>query len=311
MTATATLPPSVSPARIKRTPCPPPGIYENTPFDEYASWDAMNKSTLGQGERSMAHLEWAIKYAREFNNSKALDYGQAVHLAILEPHKFLTGVACKPDGLKLSTKAGIAWKDQHAGKIILSNAEYQNALRSAERVAKHAEIGPLLSGGRVLREVAVVWHDTETGVLCKCRIDLAIKHGKTLVMPDIKTTRAADEFSFAKSIRSFGYDMQAAMTTDGLKATTGCDGQFLLAAIEKPSGAKQDPCIIEVYRPCDKSIESGRIRYRELLAKYVICQATGVWPSRHDGIKEISIPRYGMLGEDDENDPFDDALNEM
>ncbi|WP_175404834.1 PD-(D/E)XK nuclease-like domain-containing protein, partial [Endozoicomonas atrinae] len=64
-----------------------PGIYDNLPEMDYHGGAGLSASTLVEMGRSPAHCKAKLDGLRE-KRTRALDLGQALHCAVLEPERF-------------------------------------------------------------------------------------------------------------------------------------------------------------------------------------------------------------------------------
>lgn len=285
-----------------------PGIYENMPAAVYHAIPAVSNSRLTQLLRSPAHLRAYIEEPRESTEAQII--GSAADVLTLEPHLFnelyaiadICSAIKKGDGLRCSN-AGSRYLDGkwfcgtkgHApegagdsGKIALSPEDYSKCQRIAAAVRSHPRIGKLLaSPGRA--QLSVVWIDTETGLLCKGRIDyLAESLG---VVVDLKTTEDARPRALEKSIAEYGYHRQLSFYQAGLREN-GIDMKHLVfAAVEKKA-----PFAVAGYRLSDGAADEGRIELRTLLNQYAELQTKPMadWPAYSEDITDISIPAWAF-----------------
>jgi hypothetical protein len=292
---------------------PAPGIYPNVAPEEYHAWDAISNSRLTQLLRSPAHLRAYIEEPRE--PTEALIIGSAADVMTLTPDRFedlyTSAGQCeaikKGDGQRC-TSSGSLYLDgkwycgtkshapEGAGpseRTILTPAQYSKCLRIAASVRAHPRIGRLLGApGRA--QLAVVWTDEATGLLCKGLIDwFSDQFGVVL---DLKTTRDARRFAFEKSIADFGYHRQLAFYEDGLKANGVTMKHLVFAAVEK-----EPPFAVAGYRLSTGAADEGRTELRHLLQQYAALRETPMdeWPAYDTDITEIALPAwaYGRIQE--------------
>lgn len=261
--------------------CPKPGVYENIDFAEYASWTALNHSTLKNGLRSMAHLKSYQENPPRPTAAMAL--GTLVHSAALEPLEMLTRFVVmpafeneirRPDGTEYANvKATKAYKnmvadfkEEHPGKQIVTGEEFEVIKGVVASLQSHEVCRDwLFSGGST--ELSIVWDDEETGIRCKGRIDKLIRG----VLVDIKTT--ADAARFESQLAKLAYHQQVAFYLDGLQRATGEVPKAGIVAIE-PSA----PFGVRAALVSDDAISWGRESYRRLIRQYATCVASNEWP---------------------------------
>lgn len=259
----------------------PPGIYDNIPNEAYHSGPGVSKSGLWKIHTSTpAHYKFG-----DPKESKAFDFGEAAHLAILQPDEFETTVYRGPDD-----RRGNKWKDAQEfceieGKLLLTSGDFDAVL--AIRDAVHADpwINSIVTGGERQIEASGYWIDEETGVLCRCRPDL---YRRDLgVMIDVKSAASAKPADFTKSVVNYGYHAQEAFYTDGWRALGNTVDAFVFIAWEKDS-----PYAKAVYELPPSIVAEGRAIIRNSLPVFDRCQKTGIWPGYADGVQELQFPRW-------------------
>jgi exodeoxyribonuclease VIII len=152
---------------------------------------------------------------------------------------------------------------------------YALGINMNNAIKKHPLASKLIKGEP---EVPLFWKDDLTGEECKCRLDVLRKAKNRLVVVDLKTTEDASTESFIKSMVNYGYDFQAAMYSEGVKANYGEDPLFVFIAIEK-----KEPYAINILQADDLVKRRGYDLFREYIGIYHECKQTNNW--------------YGYLGE--------------
>jgi len=261
----------------------------SVPADHYHAHPAVGHSGLVRIMRSPAHF-------REFVMNPpvptpAMEFGTAVHTAILEPDNFARNYVVAPKfdrRTKEGKEAAQAWECNNAGKTALP-AEQMAAIEQMVASAKqHAGAARLLSSG--MAEMSGFWIDSESGIECKCRPDFLSMDGETITgIIDVKTCSDAGADSFARAIAAFGYDVQAAFYTDGIKELIGRTLPFYFIAIEK-----EPPYAAAVYLASEEMIDVGRKKYRAALQLLRWCRDNDQWPGYQPNgeIEEINLPRW-------------------
>lgn len=141
----------------------------------------------------------------------ALRFGSLAHMAILEPKRFHDECVVKPDGMSFATKEGKLWRDENAGKSIISAEEKQTLEMMTMRVP--TEIRLMLASGN--SEVTV---RTTIGTLdVQCRPDHWNRPGR--VKYDLKTCRMIEGID--KAIYNYGYHIQQQWYSRVIAAETG------------------------------------------------------------------------------------------
>ena len=115
------------------------------------------------------------------------------------------------------------------------------------------------------------------------------------IVIDLKTTRDACEFDFARSAARYEYHTRAAFYSDAYLAKFGVRPRFVLVAVEKVP-----PYAVAVYRVGEDLLHAGRRRYEALLARLVTCRERDEWPGICDDRElELALPPW-TPGLDDE-----------
>lgn len=176
----------------------------------------------------------------------------------------------------------------NAGKKIVTQADFDRMVTMLERLDENETTRQLFarSGGR---ETVLVWIDKTTGLLCKARVDCYIDD-EWPTLADLKTAQNADEQwhdgvrPFWRTIPALGYDVQAGFYTDGAKAVTGRDFNFLMVPIESA-----DPYGLRIYDML-RWMHIGRCKYRRWMIQLKQCMESGNWPAYPAGVTEADVP---------------------
>lgn len=260
------------------------------PFDQYQRISAVHWSTLKEMRRSPLHYKWALEHERK--DTPTLMKGRAAHTAILDPDNFLRHYVLCP--LRDRRAKGFkAFAQQHVGKTILFEKEYQTALNIRDAVRSHKEASRLLFGGET--EKTITWTDPDTGLKCKSRLDFL---GKRL--GDLKTARSVERRMFANAIVSYQYHGQMGMYRDAVMAAEGRvpDQVFIVAVESNP------PHDVAVFILGDAEMERGMHIYRSYLQRVKDCNDEGAWPGRYPEAEAITLPAW-EYEESDENEEME------
>lgn len=269
-----------------------PGIYD-LPFEDYLKADGCSQSMLKILGQSPAHLR-AYLDGEKKETTTAMKLGTVIHSAILQPDLLLDSIHLRPETCKtakgcivpwdLKTNDAQAWMDSHKDKPVVSSSELETVYAIAESARSHpAAKMALFTKGKA--EQSLFATDPETGALMKCRADWL--SGEACV--DLKTTEDASPLGFAKSISSYQYDVQAAVTLDICEQLSLGKKYFIFIAVEKVP-----PFATAVYQLDEASIEKGRMKYRYWLAQYCECVRTGEWPGYPTTIEVIKLSDWAM-----------------
>ena len=160
--------------------------------------------------------------------------------------------------------------------------------QSNDAILNHPFASRLLKEG--ISEQTIIWEDTDTGLLCKCRPD-RIPDGNKGVILDLKTTRSADEHSFRRDVVNLGYAREAGMYLEGFARSTNAEFKdliFTLIAVEK-----DEPYRCEVYTLDMDFIDWGWREFKRLLQIEQECRVENFWPNyKNNGATELRKPGY-------------------
>lgn len=222
---------------------------------EYHARAEISKSDLSLLKRSPHHL-WAKKQGlMPPKQTQSLLLGSLVHKLVLERADFLNEyyVECKIDRRTKSGKAK-ALLYAHETRTAAPIETLKLALKIARRVKQIKTTGNFLRDG-----VAEMSYFSElNGVAVKCRPDYY--NASLGLVIDLKTTTDASADSFARSVASFDYDMQAAFYLDVLSSLGLGASNFLFIAVET-----SEPFMVGFYELDAPALERGRDKYRTLL----------------------------------------------
>lgn len=260
--------------------------------EEYRSDPGVNKSTLWEIRKSPAHYKWALEHPTE--DTPALKFGRAVHMAVLQPEEFRRSYAVVPEGIDRRTKEGkatwAAFLAEHEGQEYLTQDEFEQLNEISMSVKREA--GWLLEGCDT--EVPLFWDDPRTGIRCKGRVDAMKELPDKLVMIDLKTTRDASTGAFARAAVNMGYHVQAAhyMTGAvqiGLNHKKPVEWWFI--AVEKDA-----PFAVNLIRAREAFMDEGMFRLAGLMDRLDECLREDKWPGY--GENELILPKW--MGSEEE-----------
>lgn len=255
--------------------------------EEYRAAPGVNKSTLWWIRKSPAHYRYYLTNPQQ--ETPALKMGRAIHAAILQPKAFEKGYVASP-GFDRRTKEGKAAYDafmiEAAGREVLSAEEMEQCQAIKKAVTGCESARQLLEGCET--EKPFFWHDDESGILCKCRVD-AIRPG---VLVDLKTCADASTEAFTRDAIKYGYDVQAAHYVHGVKASSGTAPAFYFIAVEKAP-----PYAVNVIKASDGFLDRGMMQRFDLLARLKECQEADSWPDY--GESDLILPAWAEIPEDD------------
>ncbi len=281
-------------AVIDTTP-PTEGILVGIEMPDYRSIDAVSASDLKNMQRSPAYA-----HMRASTSSPAMEWGTAVHTAILEPDTLDARYAHDPEkpgvgGYPAGWRNTKAYKEAKADLISgdgiegVLTAQQLVDLESIRRKVERNKIGSKLHELGGMREASGVWYDEEFGLWRKVRPDWLIEAAGMVV--DVKTARDHRPEPFRRACKQYGYHISSAYYLDTLtelsESTTYEHYVFLVVASDAPYEVKS-------YTLDEDSMEQGRHEYRKLLAEWRDCVELQRWPGGSDEIEELRLPEYSI-----------------
>jgi exodeoxyribonuclease VIII len=260
-----------------------PGLHSMS-GERYFAAEGVSKSMLDiLAEKTPLHLQSWLRGEWE-DSTPATDFGTIAHRALLEPDTFLNAFHVRPEGMKFNTKKGIAWRDEHTDKPIISTDDQRRIENIVRSTWNHPFAKRLLHGGVGEQTIFVV---DAHGTLRKSRLDALTKGN---VLPDIKICDSALQLEdFERRITRYRYHVQAAYYLDNCRLL-GMDKQtwfFILAEKNPPYSVRCMQLLPEV-------IEYGRKLYQRDLQVYRNCVESDSWPGWEDSYVDVGLTSYEM-----------------
>ena len=236
-------------------------IYKDIPNEDYHPGVGISSSYLRRFGQSQLH---AIEHKQE--SSPNLKFGTAAHALIVEGQEAFD----KEVRVLTGSPYTKAYKEEKAeyeeqGFIVLKEDDV-NLIQSMKDSMVYEGNAYLNAKGKVA-EASIYWYEDD--VLCKCRPDMLCPPLKEpnsdnkIVIIDYKTTISCEPFSFNKSVKKYGYDMQAAWYRRGLLMAGYDVEDFLFIAQEKVH-----PYASKVFRITKEQIDFGWTMMESYLSDY-------------------------------------------
>ena len=261
-----------------------PGVTEgcyalrNTHAQYHAAKDVLSNSMIKKLLRSAAHLKASQQAEKAELASQRL--GTGMHAALLEPGVFAGGYVVFAGYRK--GKEYDTFVEANGGKVILNEVEHKSIVGMRDAVLAYDEIDL----GRAIKigtsELSIYWTDGETGVKCRIRPDSFSQYGAL----DLKSTDDARPEAFARQAARLGYDIQAAMYSEGLRRFFG-ELPFYFVAVEESA-----PHGVWVHKASVTFLAAGTRKFRAGLRLFKHCQETGQWPCYRGSFTELDLPRW-------------------
>jgi len=268
-----------------------PGIYKNLSQETYNNINALNNSKLWQANKSPAHFKLALDGKISINNTKALDFGTALHAALLYGDDFLDHVSIlnrKYDRRNAQDKAeydAIKFFADKKNKVLISKQDSKNIKKIIDNIKLNSFANNLLFkkiSDSSENELTIVWNDSFLPILKKGRIDRLLLFPNKAVITDIKSTADASETQ--KSIEKYGYANQAVHYIEGIKEIYNIEEvYFFFIFIDKETFK---PLVVELD---EEYLKCSYNRYRELIEISYKCIQTNNFPLQLEENKPLII----------------------
>lgn len=257
--------------------------------EDYHAGPGISSTFIKDILRSPAHAKQAQK---DRKTTPAMEFGTALHMAILEPHLFDKTAVVRPEfSGKGSVAARAAWDEENACKTILTPDDMRNIDGMRNAAARSRTMDWLLADA--VHEVAGYWTDPKTGLLLKVKPD--IWRGGD-VIGDIKTTDDARPEHFIRSIVKYGYHISGAHYVDGISHISGDSQTMVLIAMEKKA-----PYGITFHALSPDTIMTGFELREQALRVWKKWFAEGDFQAVYpDTILEPRLPNWYLRGLEDE-----------
>ena len=220
----------------------------------------------------------------------ALIFGQLLHAMVLQPETVDKEFAEAPNVDRRTTKGKAEWAAFEAyakDKTVVTSDMALAAVEMSLKLEKNEFVKKLLNGER---EKPFFWTDELTGEECKCRTDCITNINGLDIIVDLKTAECAETDTFMWHAVKYGYDLQAAMYSEGVRKCTGKECAFVFIVIEKTP-----PYAVNILQADKAFITHGFDMFRELLGIYHDCKQTGNWYGylgKHNIINSLELPPY-------------------
>ncbi len=214
----------------------------------------------------------------------AMLFGTASHMCLLEPKRFAHEVAIKPQGMKFSNKEGMAWRDAHEGRVIVTAEEGASLTRMHQRMP--SEVRALF----VTCATEVTIRTEMDGLPVQCRPDLIFTAGARFY--DLKTIGAIEDVE--SSIWKRGYHVQLEWYRRVLAAETGVKFDSRLIFVESKPPHRWKICDLD---PDYRAIASESLD--DALHGIKARMKSGCWEDDGDLNEVVAPPRWaeGLIPE--------------
>jgi hypothetical protein len=257
------------------------GIHPDLSNEAYHASPGISKSGLWKiYTQSPAHFKYSPR-----KETKAFDFGQASHSAILEPETFEARVMRGPADRRGNKWADAVAEANNSKRRLLIEEDYDAVLELRDAVHADPFLNALIVSPHSQVEHSSFWIDPETGAQCRSRPDLY--RADLGIMVDVKSTASAHPQAFARSVVNYGYHAQEAWYSAGHRANGLKVEGFVFLAFEKEA-----PYVTARYELPPSIVEDGRAICQKALARFAECEATGEWPGYSSEITELAFKRW-------------------
>ena len=269
-----------------------PGVYD-IPEYLYHADPVPGGSLSASGAKLLLPPSCPALYAYRRDHPKtsaAFDFGTAAHLYVLGAGPLVEVIDA--DDWR-TRKAQDARKEARAnGAVAMLRGELDEVEAMSRAIWGHPLAAALLGPGRGDPEQSLFWQDDDAGIWRRARLDYLPRPGAgRMIIPDYKTCDRADRESVRKAIANYGYFIQAAQYTDGVRALGLDDDPAFVFIFQE----KTPPYLVNVVQLDDEAMEAGRQRMRLACEMFRGCTETGIWPGYCDYNQDpdvISLPPW-------------------
>ena len=277
------------------------GFEKDMSYDQYAALPGVRSGTLNGFAKTPAHVRYALDHGGK-DPTPALERGWLLHLAVLEPDRYVNEVAVAPK-IDRRTKAGKnAWAffvDDHPGATIITEQTATDIECMRRSVTAHPIVKEYLAqSGK--NEMTYTWSEKVDGrqIACKARIDRVAQMGGWPVVADLKTARDGSPRGISRAAAEFGWHVQAAHYVAGLDVLAPIPPgvpyrRFIHIVVENTP-----PFCSAVYELDDDARETGDLLRKRYLRQWAECNATDDWPGYPTEIDYVGLPRWAVRVEE-------------
>lgn len=219
----------------------------------------------------------------ESDDSLAKRLGTGTHAITFDRPYEVWRQPAKKNPAKIAPRSGDAWKSfqaKHAGKPIMTVAEYDHAMRLYDAIRLHPVASRLLFGAGMVHERSIVWSE-----LGRARQSTPDARGHDHLV-ELKTTRCAAPWRFARDAANMGYHAQLADQRAAIahEQNGRAPRSVYIVAVENVP-----PYVIQVYELTQATLEIGdklRLLWLEKLQMY---EATNLWGGYSTSVEPLEI----------------------
>jgi hypothetical protein len=282
------------------------GVYDGLTDEQYHGDPVPGGSLSSTGARQLLPPSCPAKFRWEQDNGRApkraWDLGHAAHHQVLGVGAELvvvqTGTKDGPTGPAEDYRTKYAQQHRNEiraeGKVPLLAEELATVKAMAAAIREHPVASVLFDpdlGGQP--EQSLFWTDPAFGVVRRARLDWRppVRDDGRLIVPDYKSTTAADLRSIEKSVGSFGYAMQDDWYRAVLRGLGLAESPAFVFVFQE----KDPPYLITIVEVDAPSLRVARRKNIQALEVFAECTATGEWPPYSTDVELVSLPRWELI----------------
>jgi len=247
----------------------------------------LSYSSLKHFKKSPLHYYHYI--TTEKVDTDAMAFGRLFDTMLLDPDKLSAHFVKGLDIDKRSKENKAKWAEfyeEHQGKTVVSEQEWEKAEVMCERLMQHKLAGPHIRSCTYSQQ-KLSWTDPKTKLPLTGYKDC----GNDDYVIDIKTIASADEDSFMRSVNNFEYYLQNALYLRGERSKFRFP-KFIFIVIEK-----SEPHGVGVYTLDKYYLEYAEQVLDHLLQEFTYCMENELFHESYEfravaGFKEISLPGW-------------------
>lgn len=212
-----------------------------------------------------------------------MDFGTAVHLAVLEPARLGERIALV-DADDWRGKRAREERDEAyiAGRVPLLPHDLDLVADLARRLHDNPWVADLLDGAET--EMSYFWD--WTGVPCKARADILTRD--RAVIADLKSAHSANPEAIRRAAWDQGWHLRAPWYCQGWQAVTGETIQdYFFVVIDR-----DPPHPITICRLDPRALAWGEMMMRRALRLFRRCSDAGEWPGYARGPITLDLPAW-------------------
>jgi hypothetical protein len=303
------------------------GGYGPVPEEMLVNRRKISPSSVGHFYESPAHYESAV-ILKEMEETDAMAFGTAMHMAILEPEKFkqryvaeivppdgvlktqddmkgvLANAGAKTSGSKAEQKSRIIdlglknlfyddWLTSHmAGRELLSEKEWRSCERLKDRVKANPKLQYMITDGDA--EMKAWWLHKRTNTIISMRLDYVKRFRNPIggcvgVIADVKKVPKGN-------CRRFKFERLLWERKMFLQAAMYVDGMEQLTG-EKwmfiwVAGEQNMPYPVQGFTADFGLLEAGRNEYNKAIDGILDCYKRSHWPCYSEELINTTLPKY-------------------